>query len=58
VVLGFELRNFMLAPPVHFALVIFGDGGLENYLPRLDFNLGPPDLASQVARLTGVSHQC
>jgi hypothetical protein len=25
---------------------------------RLALNLDPPDLSSQVARITGVSHQC
>jgi hypothetical protein len=36
----------------------FGDGGLTNYLPGLAENHDPPNLASQVARITGMSHQC
>jgi hypothetical protein len=52
--LGFELRASILQsrhstaqamPPVHFALVIFGDGDLSNYLPRLASNCDPPDLS-------------
>jgi hypothetical protein len=31
-------------PSVHFAVVIFGDGGLLNYLPGLTLNCDPPDL--------------
>jgi hypothetical protein len=52
--LVFELRALSLqsrrsttraTPPVHFALVIFGDGGLTNYLPRLTSNPDLPDLS-------------
>jgi hypothetical protein len=32
-----------------------GDGELLNYVPQLAFNHYPPILASQVARITGVS---
>jgi hypothetical protein len=42
--LRFELKAWAM-PPVHFALVIFRDGSLMNYLPRLDLNCYPPDLS-------------
>jgi hypothetical protein len=38
-------------------LWLFWRWGLGNYLPRLDSNCYSPDLASQVARIAGVSHQ-
>jgi hypothetical protein len=62
--LKFELRTLRLQGRrssvfgPFFVLVIFGQGGLENYLPR-----GWPGtsvlhiLASLVARITGMSHQ-
>jgi hypothetical protein len=40
-----------------FVLWLFWRWGLWNYLPRLALNLGPPDSASQVARITGLNHQ-
>jgi hypothetical protein len=52
--LGFELRVSPLqsrhsaawtTPPVHFALLIFGDGGLMNYLPGLASNCDTPNLS-------------
>jgi hypothetical protein len=39
-----------------FTLVIFGDGGLKNYVPRLGSNHNPPDLNSQMGRIIGMSH--
>jgi hypothetical protein len=51
---GFELRAHTFkagilwlepCPPFRFALVIFGDGGLLNYLPRLASNHDPPYLS-------------
>jgi hypothetical protein len=39
------------------SVVFFGDGVL-NYLPGLASDLHPPDLSSQLARITGMSHQC
>jgi hypothetical protein len=43
-------------PPVHFALVIFGDEGIENYLPGLAWTSVFLISASQVARIIGVRH--
>jgi hypothetical protein len=42
-------------------VVIFGDGTLKNYLSRLALNPGmtiPLISVSQIARITGMSHQC
>jgi hypothetical protein len=65
--LGFELRVLCLQSrwstawttlPAHFSLVIFGDGGLKNYLSGLALTLIFLISASQVAGIIGVSHQC
>jgi hypothetical protein len=37
-------------------LWLFGDGGLENYFPKLTSDLDPPDLSLPSTRITGVSH--
>jgi hypothetical protein len=43
---------------IHFALIILElGGGLMNFLFRLDLNLNSPGSASQIARITSVSHQ-
>jgi hypothetical protein len=52
---GFELRALHLSHASSpFCSGYFGDGGLENCLPRLALNL--LILASQVPRITGESH--
>jgi hypothetical protein len=38
-------------------LWLFRKWGLLNYLPRLGSNCDPPNLISQVARITDVSHR-
>jgi hypothetical protein len=62
---GFTLAKQVLYRLSHtsspFCSGYFGDGGLMNYLPRLASTYHPPDLlisASQVAKITDVSHQC
>jgi hypothetical protein len=43
-------------PPVHFALVIFGDGGPMSYLSGLTLNLILLISASQVVRIIDMSY--
>jgi hypothetical protein len=43
--LNLESRHSHFSHTVHFALVIFGDGDLENYLPGLTLNCDPPDFS-------------
>jgi hypothetical protein len=50
-----RLSTTWATPQVHFALVIL-EMGVSNYLPGLALNLSRPVSASQVARVTGVSH--
>jgi hypothetical protein len=63
--LEFELRALLYhhstawaTPPVQFALIIFGDGILGTICPGLPRTVTLPISTSQVARITGVSHQC
>jgi hypothetical protein len=59
---GFALAKYALYCLSHtsstFYYGYFWRWGLVNYLPGLALHLDPPISASQVARITGVSHQC
>jgi hypothetical protein len=52
------LYNFSPTSSTICSGYFFGDGNLKNYLPWLVSNHNPPISASQVARITGVSHWC